>query len=99
GLHFKRQGSTRTEDGKTILDDYFVEYAGIDKPIHIYIDGYHWVQPLAPKGWLCGADMNLAPPGPDAFETQDQLHTMAVNMADQPVVPISADADGSRTHG
>jgi hypothetical protein len=99
GVHFKRQGSTRAADGATILDDYFVEYTGIDKPIHLYIDGYHWLQPLAPKGWLCGADMNLAPPGPDPFETQDQLNAMAVKMADQPVMPISADPDGSRTHG
>jgi hypothetical protein len=60
GLHFKRQGTTKISDG-TILDIYMVEYTGIDKSIQIYLDGYHWVQPLAPKGWLCGADMNLAP--------------------------------------
>jgi len=98
GLHFKRQGTSKMPDG-TILDIYMVEYAGIDKSIQIHLDGYHWVQPLAPKGWLCGADMNLAPPGPDPFETQDQLNAMAVQMADQPVMPISADPDGSRTHG
>jgi len=98
GTHFRRQGTTKISDG-TILDIYMVEYTGIDKSIQIHLDGYHWVQPLAPKGWLCGADMNLAPPGPDPFETQNQLNEMAVKMADQPVIPISADPDGSRTHG
>ncbi|HUL74777.1 MAG TPA: hypothetical protein VLT86_16820 [Vicinamibacterales bacterium] len=98
GLHFKRVGSLKGPDG-TILDGYTVTYQGLDKPVEIFIDGYHWAQPVAPKGWLCGADMNLVPPGPDPFETQDQLMALAVALGDKPVAPISIDPDGSSVHG
>jgi hypothetical protein len=98
GLHFKRNGSLRGPDG-TILDSYTVEYAGIPRAAKFYIDGYHWTTPIAPKGWLCGAAMNLDPPGPDPFETQDHLRLLAVQMGEQPVAPISIDPDGSSAHG
>jgi hypothetical protein len=43
--------------------------------------------------------MNLAPPGPDPFETTRQLNAIAVNLGAADVDPISIDADGSRAHG
>lgn len=99
GLHFKRGGSMKAPDG-TIVDAYSIDYKGIDQPLKLYLDGYHWAAPpQAPKGWLCGADMNLNPPGPDPFETQDQLKALAVRLGEQPVDPISLDPDGSRAHG
>jgi hypothetical protein len=97
GVHFKRTGSLRGPDG-TILDAYSLDITG-DRRTTLYVDGYHWSDPLAPKGFLCGAPMNLAPPGPDPFETTRQLNAIAVNLGAAEVDPISIDADGSRAHG
>lgn len=59
GLHFKRLGSFDHTDG-SLLDMYEVEHGGT--PRHIYIDAYRWAEPKAPRGWLCGAAMELGPP-------------------------------------
>lgn len=97
GIHFKRNGSLRGADG-TILDAYRLDIRG-GKSITIYIDGYHWSDPLAPVGLLCGASMNLVPPGPDPFETTRQQQAFAVGLGAAEVQPISIDADGSKLHG
>src|SRR5262245_46761985 len=67
GVHFKRTGSQPVGD-TTFLDTYSLDIKG-DHKTTLYMDGYHWSDPVAPKGFLCGAPMNLAPPGPDPFET------------------------------
>jgi hypothetical protein len=97
GVHFKRSGSLRGPDG-TILDAYAVDIKG-ERKTTIYIDGYHWSDPMAPVGFLCGASMNLAPPGPDAFETTRQLNAFAVTLGTAEVEPISIDPDGTKLHG
>jgi hypothetical protein len=97
GVHFKRNGSGPGPDGTT-LDTYSLDIRG-DRKTTLYLDGYHWSDPLAPKGFLCGAPMNLAPPGPDPFETTDQLRALAVNLSVAETGPISIDANGSKTHG
>lgn len=97
GIHFKRAGSVRSSDGNTILDLYNLDYKGVR--LSLYIDGYHWADPVAPPSLLCGAPFNLAPPGPDAFETTKQRLTIAISLGAAEVAPISLDADGSNTHG
>lgn len=97
GLHFKRSGSLRGPDG-TILDAYSLDIKG-DRKTTLYVDGYRWSDPVAPKGFLCGVPMNLAPPGPDPFETTRQLNAIAVSLGAADVEPISIDADGSKAHG
>lgn len=97
GTHFKRGGSLKALDG-TILDSYSMEILG-GKKTTLYIDGYHWADPIAPVGFLCGVAMNLAPPGPDAFETMQQQHSMAIGLGAADVEPISLDPDGSKRHG
>jgi hypothetical protein len=97
GVHFKRAGSMQGPDG-TILDAYSVDIKG-DRKTTLYMDGYHWSDLAAPKGFLCGAPMNLAPPGPDPFETTRQLNAIAVSLGAAEVDPISIDADGSKAHG
>jgi hypothetical protein len=100
GLHFKRGGSIAPETNPTfLLDEYTIDYPNIDKPLVLYLDGYHWATPLAPKGWLCGAEMNLAPPRADPLETGRQLLQVAVDLGKADVDPISLDPDGSKTHG
>jgi hypothetical protein len=97
GTHFKRGGSVKAPDG-TILDTYSMEILG-GKKTALYVDGYHWVDPIAPAGFLCGVAMNLAPPGPDPFETTKQQRGIAIRLGDAEVEPISLDPDGSKKHG
>ncbi len=100
GLHFKRNRSIMAEPaGGNVLDEYTVDYPNIAKPVTLYLDGYHWATPLAPAGWLCGAEMNLTPPRADPLETERQLLQIAVDLGKAPVDPISLDPDGSKTHG
>ena len=101
GLHFVREGSLPPlhDADQTILDIYRVEYAGLDKPLKLYIDGYHWSAPVAPKGWLCGAAMNLDPPRADPFLTARHLRELAVTHADAYREPIPFEDQGPRTHG
>jgi hypothetical protein len=98
GVHFKRAGSMAPRPDGTILDIYSLDIKG-DRKTTLYMDGYHWSDPAAPKGFLCGASMNLAPPGPDPFETTRQLNAIAVKLGAAEVDPISIDPDGSRAHG
>jgi hypothetical protein len=97
GVHFKRGATVRASDG-TLIDAYTVEIKG-GKAIALYIDGYHWADPMSPVGFLCGVAMNLAPPGPDPFETTQRQMTIAVGLGAGEVSPISLDPDGSRLHG
>lgn len=98
GVHFKRTGSMPPQPDGTILDIYSLDFNG-DHKTTLYIDGYHWSDPMAPKDFLCGAPMNLTPPGPDPIETTRQLNGLAVNLGAAEVNPISIDADGSKAHG
>jgi len=97
GLHFSRRGSLPAADG-TILDAYTIDIKGAQSST-IYLDGYHWSDPIAPAGFLCAAAIGLAPPGPDPFETTNQRMTIAVGLGSGDVAPISLDADGSKRHG
>jgi hypothetical protein len=98
GVHFKRTGSMPPQPDGTILDIYAVDIKG-ERKTTIYMDGYHWADPAAPQGFLCGAPMNLAPPGPDPFDTTRKLNAFAVTLGSADVDPISMDPDGSRVHG
>ncbi|HEX6974680.1 MAG TPA: hypothetical protein VF147_09775 [Vicinamibacterales bacterium] len=97
GVHFKRAGSL-PDSGGTFLDRYELDIKG-ERKTTLYLDGYHWSDPVAPVGFLCGAAMNLAPPGPDPFETSSKLNAIAVALGAAEVDPISIDADGSKAHG
>jgi hypothetical protein len=58
GIHFRRAGSLAAPD-RTILDAYEITYAGLDKPMRVYVDEYHFDDPKAPKGLLCGMAIGL----------------------------------------
>jgi hypothetical protein len=62
GVHFRRLGSLPAPD-RTILDLYELTYDGVDKPLRLYFDEYHFDELLAPMGLVCAASFDLAPPG------------------------------------
>ena len=52
--------------GATILDRYEVTYPGLEKPIVLFLDAYHFDDALkAPKGFTCAVPIGLNAPPPD----------------------------------
>src|SRR6476646_6277691 len=100
-LTYKRIGSLLGPDGHTILDGYEVTYTGLETPITLYLDAYHFDDALkAPKGFVCAVPIALQPPQADAFLAQDSLRTLAIEQgaaADFPPIPL--DAGGTGAHG
>ena len=99
-LRYKRLGSLPGGDERTILDRYEVTYPGLEKPISLYLDAYHYDDALkAPKGFTCAVPIALPPPSPDAFLAMDAMLALAIDRAGRDVAPVSLDVDGSGTHG
>ena len=106
-LQYRRTGSLpaagadKPGERFTLLDRYEVSYAGLEKPIFLYLDAYHFDDGLkAPKGFTCAVPFGLNAPGPDAMLAQDSMIELAVEQGSaKEFAPISLDADGSATHG
>ena len=99
---YKRTGSLRPEkDGRTILDAYEVTYPGLEKPLTVYLDAYHFDDALkAPMGLTCAVPIGLTAPPPDALLATESLLTLAIEQgAARDLAPISLDADGGSAHG
>ena len=100
-IKYKRQGQypLSPPNSLIILDAYEVTYEGLDKPIVLYLNGYHFDDALkAPKGFTCGAAIPLGAPGPDPFEAMDSLVRVALQdtrSADAPGIPLDASGTGS----
>jgi hypothetical protein len=62
-VRFRRLGSLPGADRSTILDLYELTYDGIDKPMRLYVDEYHFDELKAPMGLICAAAFDLVPPG------------------------------------
>ena len=101
-ISYKRTGSGPQETNSlTILDHYQISYEGLEKPLVIYLDAYHYDDALkAPQGLTCGRPIDLAPPAPDQFLAMDSLVKVAVEQgATQEFAPIPLDPDGTPTRG
>jgi hypothetical protein len=99
-VQYKRVGTERGADQTTILDRYEVTYPGLEKPLYLFLDAYHFDDALkAPKGLTCAVPIGLAPPPPDGFLAMDAAYRLAVERANRDIAPISLDTDGSSTHG
>src|SRR6188508_496439 len=74
-VQYKLTGSLRPErDGRTILDSYEITYAGLEKPLTFYFDGYHFDDALkAPKGFTCAVPIGLSAPPVDALLAGESL--------------------------
>jgi hypothetical protein len=101
-LQYKRTGSLPLDtDGRTILDAYEVTYPGLEKPVTLYLDAYHFDDDLkAPKGFACAVPIGLSAPPPDGLLASESLLQLGIEQgAAKDVAPISLDADGSGAHG
>jgi hypothetical protein len=101
-VQYRRTGSLPLDpDGRTILDRYEITYSGLEKPITIFLDAYHFDDALkAPKGFTCAVPFGLNPPGPDPMLASESLFALAVTQGGkQAFAPIPLDADGSAAHG
>lgn len=99
-VRYTRRGSTEGADGTTILDAYEVTHDGLAKPIVLYVDEYHFSEPRAPAGFVCGQPIGLEIPPPDPFQASTALVSVAVeqgSVRDFPPIPL--DQDGATTHG
>lgn len=99
-VQYRRTGSLPASvNSTTILDQYEVTHAGLDKPVILYLDAYHFDDRLmAPKGFTCAVPFGLNAPGPDPMLALESMVELAVEQARE-FAPISLDADGSATHG
>lgn len=101
-VQYRRTGSMPAQgDRITFVDRYEVTYAGLETPIVLFLDAYHFDDGLrAPKGFTCAVPFGLGAPGPDPMLAQDHLIELAVEQGPaKPFAPISLDADGSAAHG
>jgi hypothetical protein len=102
-IAFKRLGQARGPNSGPnsldILDNWQVTYDGLEKPISIFIDAYHYGEPKAPVGFTC-VPFTLGPPPVDAFMASDMLVRLAIEQGtSREFAPIPLGADGSTTHG
>jgi hypothetical protein len=46
--------------GDTVLHIYELSYEGLEKPVALYLDVYHFETPEAPSGFTCGTEIDLS---------------------------------------
>jgi len=99
-LRYKRAGSLpKSAADMTILDLYEVTYDGLEKPISLYLDAYHFWEQRAPMGFTCAGSVQLAPMM-DSSQAMDSLRETGVEQgATRDFAPIPLGADGTTKHG
>lgn len=83
-VSFTRSSAVPSPDGETLVDRYEVRYAGLETPVDIYLDWYHYTELLAPRGFTCGQPFNLGLPPPDPFMAGGQFARLAIADASNP---------------
>jgi hypothetical protein len=100
-ISFKRLGQMRAPaNPEGILDRWELTYDGLAAPISVYLDAYHYGEPMAPQGLTC-VPFTLGPPPVDGFLASELLTRLAIEQgtAKRDVTPIPLDADGAQAHG
>lgn len=83
-VRYTRQGSSMLDDGDTLVDVYSVTYDGLAAPLTLYLDAYHYTEPLAPRGFICGRSLSLGLPPPDEIRGTSLLDALAAEIAAAP---------------
>ena len=98
-IDYKRRGQDRAPDG-TILDAYVVTYEGLEAPVTLLLDWYHYNPQKAPRGFTCGQPFNLGVPPLDPFAESSAHDKIALSLgASKTFDPIPLGPGGSTTHG
>lgn len=87
---YKRRGQDRAPDD-TILDAYEVVYDGLEKPLVLFLDWYHYSPPQLPRGFSCAGPINLGLPPVDPFKEAAQRRALAAapgGAADLSPIPL-----------
>ena len=100
-VRYRRSGTASAKpNALPILDVYEVTYAGLEKPVRLYLDAYHFDDALlAPAGFICGAPIGLNPPGPDYFQATDDVTRLAIErgpVKDYDPIPLVPNATSTR---
>ena len=98
-IQYKRTGQFRAPDG-TILDGYELTYEGLEKPVTLFLDWYHYNPQMAPRGFTCGQPIGLGIPPLNPFQEMDDVRAVAFAQGatrDFPAIPLGP--DGDTTHG
>lgn len=98
-VQYKRQGSGPAPDG-TILDTYVLTYEGLETPVTIFLDWYHYNPQKAPRGFTCGQPINLGAPPLDPFAESAAHQKVALALGatrDFDAIPLGPQA--ATTHG
>lgn len=96
---YKRLGQVRAPD-ETILDAYEVTYAGLEKPVRLLLDWYHFDEPRLPRGFSCAAPFSLGTPPVDPFRESTQRLAVAVaQAATLDLTPIPLQVEGKPLAG
>jgi hypothetical protein len=98
-VRFTRNGSGRAADG-TIVDIYDVTYDGLQTPLRVYLDWYHYQEQSAPPGLVCGQPIGLGPPPVDPFRAMEETTRLAIDLGPKREFnPLPLDSDGGTAHG
>src|SRR5688500_3896133 len=96
---YKRLGQGNAPDG-TILDSYEVTYEGLEKPVTLYLDWYHYSEPHLPRGFSCAGPFTLGLPPVDPFQESNQRRALAIaQAATLDVSPIPLQLEGKPPAG
>src|SRR3954462_14478065 len=94
-VRYRRTGSLSAPDGVTILDAYEATYEGLAKPITLYIDEYHFSDPVAPRGFTCGQPFAIGVPPVDPLAAAAAMLVTAIEQGgSREFSPIALDSDG-----
>ena len=83
-VRYTRNGSTMPPGIDDPVDVYTVTYDGLETPLILYLDAYHFSEAKAPKGLVCAKPMSLGLPPPDQFLGAEQLDALAAEIASAP---------------
>jgi hypothetical protein len=98
-VQYKRIGQSHAPDG-TILDSYVVTHAGLEKPVTLYLDWYHFNTPKAPRGFTCAGPFGLTTPPPSPFLEMDDVRYVAIGQGEsQEFAPIPLGGEGTARRG
>jgi hypothetical protein len=98
-VRYTRGGVKFTPDKEeTVIDLYQVTYDGLDQPMTLYLDMYHFTELKAPAGLVCGATIDLGLPPADPITGRTQMNAYADRLSPEgksPPAPIPLRGDSA----